>query len=81
MLTKNKIKRITVKRMHPPVVKFMLSFVLYDNSATFSLTECLTYIPIIGCNNVDLFLTKPNNYDFIRLESIISCILQENFFL
>ena len=31
-----------MKRIHPPVISFMLSFVMQENSATFSPPECFT---------------------------------------
>ena len=54
-----KIKsRITVKKIHPPVASFTLSFVLLENSATFSTPEFLKCILIIACGNVDIVLTQ-----------------------
>ena len=58
MSTKNKIKRITKKRIHSPVTNFMLSSVFQKKSATFSPPECLNCILIIGCNIVDIPLIQ-----------------------
>ena len=58
MSTENKIKRITVKKIYPPVANIMLSSVFQENSATFSPAECVNCIPIIGCNNMDIILSQ-----------------------